>query len=288
MAKAPKFAELNKIAEDLLVARLKASRAAIEHSGEKGRALEHQAVSLLRSFLPGEYGLSTGFIIYHTDDGPQLSTQQDIIIYDALRLGPVLRLETSDVFPLEAVYGCVEVKASLTSHKEIPKEYKANSVEALMRRSTIFRRMKIRKYWLPKFTTSKEPGIALSEVQTIAWREPYFYIFAFELDGPAGDIPALAQKMANESQLIGSDCRVDGLFIANTGFLYSRVVDLETATPADIHSFKYTLDHPLAAFKRRLLHDLNLFPRPALVWTPAIDQYEDVKINFATVAPGAA
>ena len=59
---------------------------------EKGRALEQAVFHLLRELLPGEYGLSTGFIAYHADGTIKLSPQLDIIIYDAVRTGPLARL----------------------------------------------------------------------------------------------------------------------------------------------------------------------------------------------------
>ena len=97
MNESPQFAELNRIEEDLLVAKLESVRASISHAGEKGRALERAVHSLLRSILPAEYGLSTGFVVFHTDDGPRLSSQLDIIIYDAIRSGPIISIETCDV-----------------------------------------------------------------------------------------------------------------------------------------------------------------------------------------------
>jgi uncharacterized protein DUF6602 len=118
MNNAPNFSDLNAIEERLLLAKLEAVRAAIVHAGEKGRALENGVQTLLRSILPAEYGLSTGFVVYHTPEGPRLSSQLDIIIYDALRSSPIVSLETCDVFPLEAVHGYVEVKATLRSSSD--------------------------------------------------------------------------------------------------------------------------------------------------------------------------
>jgi hypothetical protein len=77
--------------------------------------LEHAVTALLREFLPAEYGLGNGFVVWLSPTGPRLSRQLDIVIYDALRSGPLVRLSTCDVFPLEAVYGYVEVKATLRS-----------------------------------------------------------------------------------------------------------------------------------------------------------------------------
>ena len=73
--------------------------------------------TLVQELLPPEYGLTTGFIAYKSESGKTLlSPQLDIRVYDAIRHSPpysfgVLRRTASG-----AVYGCVEVKAPLTSN----------------------------------------------------------------------------------------------------------------------------------------------------------------------------
>jgi len=71
----PEFGELSQIEEELLAAKLRAVRKSITHAGEKGRALEAEVANFLRGLLPAEYGISTGFVVYHTKDGPKLSPQ---------------------------------------------------------------------------------------------------------------------------------------------------------------------------------------------------------------------
>ena len=108
MERSPSFAEVVESEEISLNARLRATRAAIQHAGEKGRALESVVATLLRDLLPNEYGISTGFVVYvGEDDSVALSSQLDIIIYDALSSGPLVRLGPIDVVPLEAVFGYV-------------------------------------------------------------------------------------------------------------------------------------------------------------------------------------
>ena len=50
---------------EILSARVKGVRAAVDHAGEKGRSNEISVLGLLWQYLPAEYGLSTGFIAYH-------------------------------------------------------------------------------------------------------------------------------------------------------------------------------------------------------------------------------
>lgn len=149
MNESPNFLELNAIEESLLRAKLDAVRAAIAHAQEKGRALENGVRALLRSILPAEYGLSTGFVVFHTTKGPRLSSQLDIIIYDAIRSGPIVSLETCDVFPLEAVYGYVEVKATLRSSSDEAEKPADNSIEKCLITNRELRSMTDRRYHLP-------------------------------------------------------------------------------------------------------------------------------------------
>lgn len=115
----PKFEQFMQIEHDALLARLDAVRSAIVHAGEKGRALEADARRIIRGVLPPEYGLGTGFVASTDATGAVvLSKQLDIIIYDALRSAPLMSVGTCEVYPIEAVYGYVEVKASLTRAKD--------------------------------------------------------------------------------------------------------------------------------------------------------------------------
>jgi hypothetical protein len=105
--------------ERLLSAKLDAVRAAIRHSAEKGRALEVHMLEFLRSFLPREYGLTTGFVAYHDGAASKLSKQLDIIIYEAIHGAPLASLGTCDVFPIESVLGYAEIKAALRSSANV-------------------------------------------------------------------------------------------------------------------------------------------------------------------------
>ncbi len=277
----PQFSELNKIEEDLLVAKLHAARMAIVHAGEKGRALEYEVRTLLRSFLPTEYGLSTGFVVFHTRDGPKLSSQLDIIIYDAVRSGPVITLETCDVFPLEAVYGYVEVKATMQSSSDDATEPADNSLERCLTRNRELREMKDRRFWAPLAGSSIETGLVEEE-----WLGIRSYVFAFEpLGTVARDLSALAQRMADVSKRLGPPTHLHGLLIANHGFLYTRPVDTLCATQDDYHHVMYTKDHPLLTFKTLLLRGLATFRRPELGWAPAVDQYFEHEPTWNTRRP---
>lgn len=81
--------------------------------GERGRLLEGAISDLLRELLPKKYSIGTGIIVNNA--GAQ-SSQIDIVIYDE-QMNIHLNLGDSKIFPIECVYGTVEVKATLTRNE---------------------------------------------------------------------------------------------------------------------------------------------------------------------------
>jgi hypothetical protein len=277
----PNFLALSKIEEELLISRLEAARQAISHAGEKGRSLEAEVTALLRSFLPAEYGLTTGFIVYHAENEPRLSSQLDIIIYDPVRSGPIARLATCDVLPLEAVYGYIEVKAALKSSPDNAKEFSENSIEKCIEKNKELRGITDRRFWIP---VEAEPvGAAVIKQPWMAIRS---YIFAFEAEGAvAKDPDAFAQRIADVSATFGKPVHLHGIFVTGRAYYTTRAVDEDKAKPEDYHHVRYTTEQPLAAFKWALIHDLARFPRIPDNWTPAVDQYHQERTSWKERAP---
>jgi hypothetical protein len=82
------------------------------HNPELGRMNESHLVNLLRWYLPPKFGIGTGFIA-SGGTAPQQSPQCDIIIYDALNNAPLYKSDAWSIFPIEMVYGVIEVKTTL-------------------------------------------------------------------------------------------------------------------------------------------------------------------------------
>lgn len=276
----PDFASLSRIEEQLLAARLDAVRKSITHSGEKGRAVEQQVRRLLRELLPPEYGLTTGFVVWLSPDGPALSSQLDIIIYDAVRYGPLIHPETCDVLPLEAVYAYVEVKASLRSSSDAAKSPADDSLEACVRKNSVIREMRTRFFC----ATSGSP----MAVDTFSdhWLALRAYVVAFEASGTVvNDADAFASRMADVLKQQG-DAHIHGVLIPSHGFFYTRAVD-SSATEDDRFHVVYTTDHPLLAFKSLLLQGLASFRRPESNWAPALHLYFEHEPQWREKIPGA-
>jgi len=266
----PDFLALGRIEEELLASRLEAVRKVLTHSGEKGRSLESEVMALMRSFLPHEYGLCTGFVVYHSEAGPCLSPQLDIIIYDHVRSGPVARLTTCDVLPLEAVYGYVEVKSSIQSSSDNAERLADSSIEKCILTNKELRGMDERRFWKP--VEGSATGAELKVIKP--WLGIRSYVFAFSAEGTIASDPAsFSQRIANVSRRIGPPVHLHGVFVAGSAYYATRAVDVRTAKLEDFYQINYTTNHPLAAFKWSLMHDLARFARFPEGWTPAVDQY---------------
>ena len=83
-----------------------------DHNPELGRLNETHLVKLLREYLPPKIGIGTGFIVCGGSK-PLQSPQCDIIFYDNLNNAPLYKSRVWSIYPIEMVYGVLEVKTTL-------------------------------------------------------------------------------------------------------------------------------------------------------------------------------
>ena len=275
------YSKFTSIEKDVLTARLKSIRAVLQHAGEKGRVLEHEVASLIRVFLPNEYGLSTGFIAYHGNDGPNLSSQLDILIYDAVRGNPLINLGTCVVIPIEFVYAYIEVKATLKSSSDSAKKYADNSIERCIQKSKEIRSIIKRKFRIPvQGSTTK---VQLIEKDCLPIRS---YVFTFQAEGSVAKDPrAMAERLANFLKQTGNPAHLHGVFLADGAYFETVPVDSAKAGPSDYFHIRYTTDNTLGMFKTSLISALTRFTRIPENWVPALDQYQGSVGNWEEIAP---
>lgn len=284
----PSLSKFLALQEQSLRLQLDVVRSAISHRDEKGENLERHAIAFLRRLLPAEYGLGTGFIAHRAEDGSvKLSRQLDVVIYDALRGGPLIDLETVQVFPLEAVLAYVEVKSEL--YKRIPE---------LVEQSARLRRLTKRTYacFLPDralpHTTEAEGTQTEFESDDIGAREAFdaadaHHIFfkprrgLFEVDpylpirgfvlayeyGPTFDEAAMIDLFRKHHQ---SPAHFHAILVPEV----CCVMSLNATGRPDLEG-KVTVDtaNPLARFRRRLIEDLATFPRMPANQAVPLDLY---------------
>lgn len=93
--------------------------AVLPHAGERGANDEERCRAFLSKVLPRRYSIGTGFVVSSETDLP-ISPQQDIVIYDDFLNSPLHRELSAAVFPIEMVYGTVEVKGRLQQKDLVP------------------------------------------------------------------------------------------------------------------------------------------------------------------------
>lgn len=136
--------------------------AQINHNGNIGDYRENALREFLEiGRLPKRLGVGNGEIIGHISN---VSKQSDLIIFDQLDNIPLLFDTQVQVYPIDCVYGIVEVKSHLTKPKLIEALDNIKSVKALA----------------PNDTITKE-FMFLS--QTYKRPKPFGFVFAYSLGG---------------------------------------------------------------------------------------------------------
>lgn len=84
----------------------------INHTTSKGNYREKTLLNFLKNgYLPEKYGVGSGEIVSSIN---QTSKQSDLIIFDKFNGIPFLYSEETQIYPIESVYGIIEVKSKLT------------------------------------------------------------------------------------------------------------------------------------------------------------------------------
>ena len=104
-----KIIDIIKTNSEMLEAKLESSRL-YEHNGMKGTCREEDLINVIRDCLPECYGLKSGQIF---DQNNNISNQIDVVIYDSVFSNYFKRDSSASLFPVESVYGTIEVKSML-------------------------------------------------------------------------------------------------------------------------------------------------------------------------------
>jgi hypothetical protein len=144
----------NKLEADALLFNRK-----LPHAGMAGTENEAALASVIRDFLPPQFGVESPGLVIDRHGG--VSKQCDIIIYDAMRFPRYFR----KVFPVEVVHGIIEVKTQLTS---------TEAADALKNLEALFNldfRPAMTPYWINR-----------SERENIHADPPFGMIFGYRSD----------------------------------------------------------------------------------------------------------
>ena len=220
----------------------------IEHNGEKGSQVETVIAGFLKDLVPRKFSFSTGFVVCRDVKHPQ-STQQDVIIHDSLQNSPLYQNENWGIFPIESVYGTVEVKSSLT---------RASLRKALQDNSAI-RRMaeEIGKHYVFFGATEVETGkFIVAEREAESPLSPRFFIVCYQARNGRKDAEfSLVQRWFEELSLSeGAHCH--GLLVLSKGWHFHRIAHSSNLPK----KFEATESGGVDAFVRTFRANLLSFP----------------------------
>jgi len=136
--------------------------AQVRHAGSKGTVREN----ILRNFLaegrlPGKYGLGSGEVVGRIRS---TSNQCDLIIYDKLEGVALHYDENTQVYPIDCVYGIVEVKSALSKAELIDSLDKIATFKAIAPGDRVAIRL---------------GGMTTSQIRS----RPFGMVFAYSLSG---------------------------------------------------------------------------------------------------------
>lgn len=242
------------------------------HQGEKGRFNENQIQKVLRRLLPKKMDIGTGFIAC-SDANRSISAQQDIVIYDSLENVTLFHDEMFDIFPIESVYGTIEVKTTLNV-SELEKSFTANRKMRDMAENT-------GKYYRVSVAKERVSGSGEFVTEYFEVRDtlsPRFFMFCYSCDWI--NFETLKKNFEDLSTRTGAHCH--GLCVLEKDWFICR-------NPYDKNEYK----QPEISFSR----DANGFSifcsrvSTALtsmkVYQANLDRYEKEKFEIITATDSA-
>jgi hypothetical protein len=221
----------------------KLAKRLVEHKAEKGRIVEAVVKSALRAILPGRFQIGTGFVISSTGG---TSSQLDLVIYDGHFNSPILLEGGTGVFPIECVYGFVEVKSRL-DRKELAKVCKAVN---------IVRDLAKEKHYVHYERKEGKFGPVVGEVESQHTLAPRSFVIAINSDYV--DIERAEAVLVELTEQYRS--HIHGLAILEKEWLFTQEATYDNPQ----HIFKRRQGDALAFFCRELLVSIQSIPmRPA-------------------------
>lgn len=162
----------------------------VKHPGDKGTTRENFVRNFLTEseYLPAKYAVSKGSSHIISTTG-HISEQIDLLIYDALNTPKLLSLDNVQYFPVETVYGTIEVKSDLNSKETIFDGLnKIKSFKSLRRAST-----SKHKFGSLIVTTDASPGfgILFAYDASLKWKTICDYVEEFQKENSADVWPNL-------------------------------------------------------------------------------------------------
>ena len=191
--------------EKELLDRLDRARTNSDHPDARGGPIEVFVRELLVDAIPNSCKMQSGHVV--CGDRPDvLGTLYDLVIYQPDICGPLSKMDSVYVFPLECVVGIIEITANLSSSKL------AKDISNL----TKVRRMRTRHYWGSTGMVTHEPVV---EERIIPPR-----CFIFGVDCPLQSNKAVAQSMQRSLKKAGRDAHIHAMYVSRRGCFGTKAI----------------------------------------------------------------
>lgn len=216
--------------------------AGVKHSGGKGDLREDAFRAFLSDYLPKRYAVGRGEVITPEN---QVSGELDIVIYDPTHCPVFIRSSSHSVYPLESVYGAINMKSHLDSG-ELAEAYQnvASLKNVLIRRS---------------FQLNPGPGMSVG----MHFPMPVTGVVAYSANRSLDAIAAQAKQL--DAALADKALRPDFIAVIGLGIVGPsgalrrdfNVYDLPK-DPDDLVTMRKTGRHTLLRLYMQILRELNI------------------------------
>jgi hypothetical protein len=192
--------------------------------------------------LPGRFSLGTGFAI--TASG-RSSSQLDLVIYDAINNAPIILEGGAGLFPIECLYGFVEVKTILDS----------TAIDGFAKAVGTVRSFAPEKRFVAYRTRDSSEGHGVVDDMELADPLPP-RSFLFAIKSAYGDIASLVTDLTSATEK--HQAHIHGLAVMERGWL------IRQKAYRNPHEFVCWKGEPLAPFCATVLDTIqSITMRPA-------------------------
>ena len=203
------LADAIKDSEDSLIKLLHAKRSGIDDRTGKGSATERVVEEhLLTPHLPLGLRLCKGAVVEAANPHKQ-SSAIDRVIYDHSAASPLLYDEAHSIFPLEAVYGLVEITMNLDAAKLREDIERMISVKAMTKR----------RYLVP--APNSNTKVLRTEQDTLS---PRSFVIGLPAN-PSWSPVTIATALRQIQMDLGPPTHVHGLYVIGIGYFYTVPIE---------------------------------------------------------------
>jgi hypothetical protein len=214
------------------------AKALVRHRAEKGRIVEGVVKSALRTILPGRFSIGTGFAI--TASGKS-SSQLDLVIYDAHANAPIMLEGGIGLFPIECIYGFVEVKSVLDG----------DAIDACTKAINTIRNLASEKRYVAYGVHKDDKGKnVVGEFEFAERLSPRSFVFA--INSAYADIHRLKNSLKEATEVNGA--HIHGLAVMDKDWFIRQIAYRRP------HEFVCNEGQSLALFCGKVLTSIQSMP----------------------------